>query len=145
MTTEYFVQILQASIAPCVFLSALGLLLLSMTNRLARPIDRIRALTAGLKGVPAGDVSHTREQIDILYSRCRLLQAAIALIAASIFFTSVIVLMLFSTLVFNIKLIAFIKLLFVASLISLIVSLIFFLSDIRLSLRSIKIEIGIDL
>ncbi|MCX6656513.1 MAG: DUF2721 domain-containing protein [Candidatus Bathyarchaeota archaeon] len=31
--------------APCVLISGVGLLVLSMTNRLGRPLDRIRALT----------------------------------------------------------------------------------------------------
>ncbi len=37
-----FVQVLQASIAPCVMISGVGLLLLSFSNRLSRPLDRVR-------------------------------------------------------------------------------------------------------
>lgn len=141
MTIENFIQILQASIAPCIFISGLGLLLLSMTNRLARPIDRIRVITAGLKGASQEEIPLMREQIAILYKRCRLLQMAIALVAMSLFFVSIIMLMLFTILVFDIQLISSIKLFFAASLACLIASLIFFMLDIRLTLRSIKIHI----
>ena len=56
MSTENLVQILQASIAPCIFISGLGLALLSMTNRLGRSTDRIRAFTAELKTAPAKEI-----------------------------------------------------------------------------------------
>lgn len=141
MSTENFIQSLQASIAPCIFLSALGLVLLSMTNRLGRSIDRIRNFTAVLKAATAKDEEALlRGQIAILYRRSRILQMAIGLVATSMFFVSVIMLMLFSTLAFNIELIALIKLFFIASLVCFNLSLVFFFWDIRLSLGSLKIE-----
>ncbi len=141
MNTESFIQSFQASIAPCILISGLGLLLLSMTNRLGRTIDRLRIFTSGMKSVPESEILLMRRQITILYRRGRLLQTAIGLISVSIFSVSVIMLMLFSTLAFNIMMIAFIKLFFVASLICLMASLVFFLLDVRLSLSSVRLEI----
>lgn len=145
MAIENLIQILQASIAPCVFISGLGLLLLSMTQRLARAVDRIRALSAILRQSPAEEIPSLREQITILSQRCHLLQKALALVALSIFFVSIIMLMLFSTLAFNIQLIFLIKLFFTVSLLCLIAALAFFLLDIRATLSSLKIEIKRDL
>ena len=142
MSTENLIQILQASIAPCIFISGLGLALLSMTNRLGRSIDRIRAFTVELKTAPAEEIPSIRAQIDIIYRRCRILQIAIGLVAVSMFFVSSIMLMLFSTLAFNIQLVAFIKIFFAASLVCFILSLVFLFRDVCLSLDSIKIELG---
>lgn len=141
MPTKNFIQGLQASIAPCIFISGLGLALLSMTNRLGRSIDRIRTFTAEIKTAPAKEIPGIRAQIDIIYRRCRILQTAIGLVAISMFFVSSIMLMLFSTLAFNIRLIALIKIFFTASLVCFILSLVFLFRDVCLSLDSLKIEL----
>lgn len=140
MPTENLIQSMQASIAPCIFISGLGLVLLSMSNRLGRSIDRIRAFTSAIKNASAAELPAMRAQIDILYRRSRLLQSAIGLVAMSMFFVSSIMLMLFSTLAFNIQLIALIKIFFTASLACFILALIFFFRDVCLSLDSLKIE-----
>lgn len=142
MNIDNLIKILQASIAPCVLISGIGLLLLSMTNRLARPIDRIHVLINKLGSVPSGTVPLLHAQIRILYKRCRLLQLAIALMTISIFLTSVIILMLFSTYVFRFSLEPLIKFLFSGALISIILSLLLFFYDICLSLSSLKMEVG---
>lgn len=141
MPTENFIQSLQASIAPCIFISGLGLVLLSMSNRLGRSVDRIRMFTTELKTAPAKDIASIRAQIDIIYRRCRILQIAIGLVAVSMFFVSSIMLMLFSALAFNIQFIALIKIFFTASLVCFICALVFFFRDICLSLDSLKIEL----
>jgi hypothetical protein len=41
MVLDSMSTILQAAIAPTVLISGIGLLLLSMTNRYARPLDRL--------------------------------------------------------------------------------------------------------
>lgn len=140
MPTENLVQSMQASIAPCILISGLGLVLLSMTNRLGRSVDRIRTFTAELKTASAKEIPSMRAQIDIIYRRCRILQTAIGLVAVSMFFVSSIMLMLFSTLAFNIQLVAFIKIFFAASLGCFILALVFFFRDVCLSLDSLKIE-----
>ena len=143
MSTENLVQILQASIAPCIFISGLGLALLSMTNRLGRSTDRIRAFTAELKTAPAKEIPSIRAQIDIIYRRCRILRSAIGLVAISMFFVSAIMLMLFSTLAFNIHLVTSIKIFFMASLACFILSLIFLLQGVCLCLDSLKTDLGL--
>ena len=133
--------VLQTSLAPCVFISGVGLLVLSMTNRLGRPLDRIRALTVELR-VAEGE--HRRvllEEVDILYRRAKLLQAAVTLAVLSIFFVSTIILSLFITATFNAGLEVLIEILFSASLICLVLSLALFVWDIQLGLNSIRIEI----
>jgi len=141
MNIDNIIEILQASIAPCVLISGLGLLLLSMTNRLARPIDRIRVLNKELRSDSGRGSPGSREQILILFKRCQLLQRAIAWTVVSIFLVSIIILALFFAFFFSINIEFLIKALFTGSLVSLITSLAFFLRDIHLTLNSLKIEI----
>jgi hypothetical protein len=87
-------NLVQSMVTPAVMISACGLLLLSMSNKLARIVDRIRGLNAEDRTVPPGDESvrrHSiRNQIDSLVRRatylrnaCGLLYLAVAVFAAS--------------------------------------------------------------
>jgi hypothetical protein len=135
------IVILQTSMAPCVLISGVGLLVLSMTNRLGRPLDRIRALTGELKLAEGEQKRILLEEVDILYRRAKLLQVAVTFSVLSIFFVATIILSLFVTATFGAGLEGLIEVFFSASLISLVVSLILFVWDIQLGLNSIKIEI----
>jgi len=141
MEIDVLLKILQASIVPCVLISGIGLLLLSVTNRLARPIDRIRLLCHDFKRMADEEQLLVKQQIDILYLRARLLRAAITLLTLGIFLLSAIILASFCIFILHWPLEWFIEVMFVASLLAMIAGLLFFLLDIRLALRSIKLEI----
>ena len=141
MNTDDIIKILQGSIAPTILISGVGLLLLSMTNRLARSIDRARELCKEIQESPGKDHSQTYHQIDILYLRCRYLQTTVALATTTIICVSIIILALFSMFVFQVNLIYFVQILFTVGLLTLIASLLLFLRDISLGLNSVKIEI----
>jgi len=114
---------------------------LSMTNRLGRPLDRIRALTTELKSAENEQKHVLLEEVDILYRRAKLLQTAVTFSVLSIFFVATIILSLFVTATFGASLEVVIEVLFSASLVSLVISLALFVWDIQLGLNSIKIEI----
>ncbi len=135
------IKILQASFAPCVLISGLGLLLLTTTNRLGRSIDRIRLLCQDLKRSSGEDKQVLQEQVAVLYKRCRFLQFSIALLTMSIFFASVIIFALFSAYILGVRPELPVKFSFMASLVSLIIALFLFMLDIRLTLHSVKMEI----
>jgi hypothetical protein len=141
MSINDLILVLQTSMAPCVLISGVGLLVLSMTNRLGRPLDRIRSLTSGLEQAEVEKKRILLEEIDILYKRAKLLQVAVTFAVLSIFFVGTIILFLFITATFGASLEGLIEILFSASLVSLVFSLILFLWDIQLGLSSIKIEI----
>src|ERR1039457_3922044 len=65
MPIHAVVQILTASIAPVIVISGVGLLLLSITNRYGRVIDRARLLMRELQDSdPEGaDVRHLEDQL----------------------------------------------------------------------------------
>ena len=142
MDSDNLIKILQASVAPCVLISGLGLLLLTMTNRLGRTIDRTRMLHDELSSKKREELPHVNKQIEVLLKRCHYLQTAIALNTFSIFLASVIIFLLFEEQLFRFKMGVAIETLFIACLFSLIISLIYFLMDVFSSLQSLKIEIN---
>jgi len=142
MDISDLISILQASIAPVVLISGVGLLLLTMTNRLGRTIDRIRHLCDQYEEKPGRNSAVIKQQIDILYRRCRYLRSSIFLAIACIFCVSVIIIVLFSMHLFQINLIMLVEILFGVGVVSLILSLLFFQMEVWDALYSIKLEIN---
>ncbi len=142
MYTATLILILQTSTVPVVLISGIGLLLLSMTNRLGRPIDRIRLMAPTLSTATEQERVIIMDQINILMDRARILQRAILFAASSIFFVALMIIGLFlnSLLLLNIEI--FIAWFFALSMICLVVSLILFLRDISLALNSIELELN---
>ncbi|WP_285906271.1 DUF2721 domain-containing protein [Pseudodesulfovibrio pelocollis] len=141
METTTLVTILQASIAPFVLISGIGLLLLSMTNRIARPTDLIRRLLDMLPSAPERDVKFLLDQVVVLRKRCSIMRWAIFFSILAIIFVSCVMLLLYASLLFEVPLHFWVEVLFGGSLISLIVSLLYLLEDIRITLRSLDLEI----
>lgn len=141
MNLSELLVVLQTSLAPCVFISGVGLLVLSMTNRLGRPLDRIRALTVELKTADGEQKRILLEEVDILYRRAKLLQASVTLAVLSIFFVATIILSLFVMAAFGYVLDGLVVGLFSISLVCLVASLALFAWDIQLGLNSIRIEV----
>jgi hypothetical protein len=125
---------LQMAISPVIMISAYGMLLLSMTNRLGRAIDRARSLS----GEPA---SKRQLQVEILSRRARRIRAAILAISLAMFFAAVLVLTLFLSIFMHVDLELVVSALFVASLLCLIASLVYLIADIFASLHAMEAEL----
>jgi len=142
MGTEQLVSGLQAAIAPFVLISGVGLIILSLTNRLGRAIDRTRELAGEIKhGDHPEEAELIRPQIEVIYRRCRYLRTSIAFATASIVCTCLITLVLFSVVFYHVHAGLLVQILFAASMVFVTLSLIWFLADVRLTLNSLRIEI----
>jgi hypothetical protein len=136
------VGILSASIAPVIVISGVGLLLLSMTNRYSRVIDRARALTRDLKGtVESERRGLIVEELQILYRRARILRLAIILSSISILFVGLTVFSLFAAQILRIRADYVSVPSFGLCLVALIGSLYFFIRDVSISLTALELEI----
>ena len=60
------VPILQTAIGPMILISGLGLLFLTMTNRLGRVIDRSRSLLDNLESYPESYIIKINQEVAIL-------------------------------------------------------------------------------
>jgi hypothetical protein len=137
------IRILTASIAPVIVISGVGLLLLSMSNRYGRVIDRARELTKELDATQ----EETRgkllvEQVQIIYHRARILRVAIILSSASILFVVVTVLSLFAGQVLEVTVDYVSAPCFGLCLLALLGSLYYFIQDVSISLRALELEIS---
>jgi hypothetical protein len=144
MPTSSVVQILTASIAPVIVISGIGLLLLSITNRYGRAIDRARMLMRELQGGETGgaDTRHLEDQLRHTHQRARLLRGSMVCSSVSIFFVTLTILSLFAEQVFQLHL-DFVALPFFAlCLISLVISIYYSIRDITVSLSALEMEMS---
>ncbi len=142
MSISQLIPTLQVSIGPVVLISGIGLLILSMTNRFGRVIDRGRILARELAEVPSQDQVHIEAQLQILTRRAEYLRRAITAASISVLLAAVLIITLFITAVLNLEDAWLIGLLFISSMGTLIFSLISFLQDLNESLLAFKLDIG---
>jgi hypothetical protein len=138
------VPIIQVAVGPVILISGVGLLLLSMTNRLGRVIDRSRQLADTLRRAPEVDRERLVSQLRILARRARLVRLAITLGTLSALLAAVLIITLFSSALFQWETAGLIAVLFIACLAALIGSLVVFLRDINLSLEALELEVEVD-
>lgn len=135
------VPVLQVAIGPVILISGVGLLLLTMTNRLGRCIDRARQLARELPQAGAAQREPALAQVGIIYRRARVLRLTITLASLSVLLAAVLIATLFLTALLKWDNGLFVSLLFIAGMSSLVLSLVTFLYDIHLSLLALKLEI----
>lgn len=134
-------KILQVSISPVALISGVGLIVLSQTNRFGRIVDRARQLEREFNNVDEKGKKIIKAEINILYKRSHILLLAVSTSLISIFFVSLLVITLFGIFYFKKDLSIFIVFCFVSSLFSLIISVLFFITDMTLSLKALKLDI----
>ena len=133
--------VLQTAIGPVILISGVGLLLLTMTNRLGRTIDRSRQLANDLDKLTGPDRDPVLAQVVIIYQRARLLRITIALAGLSVLLAAVLIITLFLTALLHWEGGLLVSLVFIACMGCLIVSLATFIYDIHLSLVALKMEL----
>ena len=138
------IPVLQTAIGPVILISGIGLLLLTMTNRLGRAIDRARILVESLPSTTEAKREKTLAQLRILWGRARMIRLAIALASVSALAATILIIVLFSTALWQIGSAWIIVVLFMGSLVSLIGSLVVFIRDINQSLAALKLELSAD-
>jgi hypothetical protein len=136
------IPVLQMAIGPVILISGVGLLLLTLTNRYGRTIDRARHLMADLRECSAADRLRLQGQVEILYRRARLLRLSILLAGVSVLLASLLIIVLFLTALFKLEVGLLLSLLFIACMVSLSGALVAFIRDVNLSLVALKLELG---
>jgi hypothetical protein len=140
-TISELVPVLQTAIGPVILISGLGLLLLTMTNRLSRVNDRSRELLDESEKLFGVNLTRIEREIDVLWRRARYVRSAILLAAASTLGAATLIILLFLTSLLQIEVPLLVATVFIISMICLISSLVFFLLDINLTLSALRIEL----
>ena len=142
MRFNELMPILQAAVSPVILISGVGLLILSMTNRFGRLLDRSRQLSAALRNAPQLEQGRLASEIEILIRRAHLLRSAISFAILSVLLAATLVIALFLIAFLHVEGVLLSAILFIACLVSLFISLLAFLQDINLSLVALKMELG---
>jgi len=143
MLLDRLIPVLQVAIGPVILISGVGLLLLSMTNRLGRTIDRSRDLVELRRTGSEEERGRCKLQLEILWRRARLLRSAIILAAASVLFACLLIILLFVSALLHWEIAVLIIVLFTACMAAVIGSLVYFIRDIDLSLHALATELEI--
>ncbi|HTB83975.1 MAG TPA: DUF2721 domain-containing protein [Candidatus Sulfotelmatobacter sp.] len=139
---EQIIPELRDAVGPVILISGVGLLLLTMTNRLGRAIDRARQLQNELAAQSGAERAATRAQVDIIYRRAKIIRLAILFSVGSALLAAVLVMTLFLGAWLRWDYAWGACLVFTACLVSLCVSLVAFMADINLSLHALRLELG---
>ena len=127
-------HIIQLSIAPVFLLTGVGANMLVLTNRLARIIDRTRALEEKLEMTSAESRPQLRlaalNELDVLFSRARKINRAIFLSTSCALLICLVVAILFLADAMDLRLVTPIASLFVLAMVSLTGSFIYLLREI---------------
>lgn len=147
------VPLFQAALSPITVISGVGLLVLSITNRYGRVIDRLRSLIHQRKTEALTPNPHPllEQQLAIMLRRAKLLRWSVFFALLSVFLVAVTICLLYAGLLPNGILGQWVSQgvltqatgqSFLAALIALLVALGLFMQDITLSLKAVMLEVA---
>lgn len=135
-------HIIQLAVAPVFLLSGVGVTLGLFTNRLARIVDRARALEDLL--ATNGRNEEARLGLKVLARRARHINRAIALGTVSGLMVTLTVVLLFAHALTGMQLGAAIAIAFVAAMLTLAAALLVFLIEVRIATAALRIGPYLD-
>lgn len=134
------IKFLQACITPVAMISGVGLLLLTVTNRMARTIDRTRQLITELDKETCIRREQKLQEVKIFIERSKMLRNSIAWIMigmiSSCSIIPLIFIMSFAKIDLNMLCYGF----FLISIASMLTAFVYFFRDVLQSLHAIKLE-----
>lgn len=144
MSLTDLIPTLQLAIGPVILISGVGLILLSMTNRIGRVIDRSRQLTHDMNKASEPERKKLLAEVQVLWLRAKIIRAGIAMAVLSALLAAILIISLFLGALLKLGIATILVVLFVMCMICLIVALLMFFWDINLSLKALKLEIPLD-
>ncbi|MEY2854177.1 MAG: hypothetical protein RL030_1309 [Pseudomonadota bacterium] len=129
---------IQLSLTPVFLLNGVGVLLSLLTSRLARIVDRARAMELDLPTAAVDKADELRRQISVISRRARLMNRAITLGTFAALLVAAIVALLFTAAFLEFPLGSSIAVVFIIAMASLVGALWCFLIEIRISTASLR-------
>ncbi len=129
----------QLALAPVFLLTGIAGLLSVMTNRLARIIDRGRCLSETTSNIDGTLPDEIKTELESLEQRRHVASAAINMCVLSALLVCSVVSMFFFEALLHLKLNWLIGILFMSATLTLVISLTFFLREVHLATRTIRI------
>ena len=132
-------EVVRTSVAPVFLLSGVGVTLTMLTGRLARVVDRARALERSEGETLEGDMSDLHRRVAALALRARLLGTAITLCTVCALLVSMVVVALFVGAFVNFHLSLVVSVLFIFAMFSFIGGLLLFLREVFVATQTLRI------
>lgn len=132
-------DVVRTAVAPVFLLSGVGVTLTLLTNRLARVVDRARALEQKESKTHESEMHVLSGSLRTLEWRARLLSRAISLCTVCALLVSMVVVTLFLGAFVNFRLSLVIATLFIVSMLSFIGGLLLFLREVYVATKHLRI------
>lgn len=133
-------HVVQSSVAPVFLLTGVAATLGVLTSRLARVVDRARALEERLESQPVRRGALLAD-LQTLARRARYINTAIVMCAIAALLVALVVVSLFADAFLGLELAKAIALLFVAAMLCLSVAYIAFFAEVRIAIAALRIGI----
>lgn len=141
LETQSIAEAVSLALAPIFLLAGIGALLNVMTSRLARVVDRARVLESAMEaGEEAEPYRRHREELAALGRRIKAANRAIYATSASALLVCLVVSLLFLEQLSPLDVSGYVALLFIATMSLLTLGLLFFLIEISVAQRSLKVR-----
>jgi hypothetical protein len=139
---EKILPLIQLSISPVILISGLGALVISMTTRMGRIVDRTRNLAGLARQQPGGaERTHIENQLNIMYRRAKLMRLSMTLVALSMFVSGLLIMLLFAGELLGAQLGIVILSTFALSVLFMLAGLAAFIRDVFVSLQALNAEV----
>lgn len=133
-------HMIQLSVAPVFLLLAIGSMLAVVTNRLGRVIDRGHFLERSFLDQTLTEV--ILQKFEVLALRARLANAAIVLLTFAALLVCIVIALLFFGAMLNFPVNYPVAVLFILSMVSIIAGLAFFIAEVRVAVRNLRIGLS---
>ena len=132
-------HVIQLAVAPVFLLTGIGAILAVMTGRLARIVDRARALQSKQPSAPV-DEKALEAELTSLSKRASLVSRAIGLCTLTALLVSAVIGVLFLGAFTNFDASIAVAVIFVAAMLALVASLLYFLREIQIATSRLCID-----
>jgi len=133
--------IIQLAITPVILISGMGALMITLTNRMARIVDRTRELAEEIPDADPDERKHLESQLDIMWDRSLMMRRAVTCNGLSMLLACLLVVALFGAALYEWNMKFVVLILFGASIMLLTASLVDFLRDIYVSLHALRLQV----
>ncbi|PZN93196.1 MAG: DUF2721 domain-containing protein [Alphaproteobacteria bacterium] len=134
---------IQLAVTPIFLLTGIGSFLNVLVHRLSRVVDRARKLESEIPGYPSPRRTTAVAELVALDRRMALSNWAIALCTSSALLVCIVVAILFIGELVPMRWTGIVAILFIAAMALVIIGLLMFLLEVRISLRSVRIRAAV--
>jgi hypothetical protein len=132
-------DVIRLAVAPVFLLTGVGTMLAVITGRLARVVERARAIEGRADAVAPAERAALLAPLATIAARARLLNIAITLLTLCALLVSMVVITLFLGAFFDFPLARIIALLFIAAMLSFVGALLCFLREVFIATAALRI------